>query len=113
MVWVWLNSPLYDARVRACPPNLQCFHGHGGRAFLFERCVNVTAGRPEDRMLLTGMHVVADISCASCGSELGWKYVSCRTARLMVEKKPMISNQGRLVFSQPAALNYFHFVLSV
>ncbi|CAN0439487.1 unnamed protein product, partial [Ectocarpus fasciculatus] len=52
----------------------ECFHGHGGRAFLFERCVNVSAGRPEDRLLLTGMHVVADISCKACGAELGWKY---------------------------------------
>lgn len=55
---------------------LQCFHGHGGRAFLFERCVNVTAGHPEHRVLMTGMHVVADITCSSCGTELGWKYVS-------------------------------------
>ncbi|CAN0392750.1 unnamed protein product [Hapterophycus canaliculatus] len=52
----------------------QCFHGHGGRAFLFERCVNVSAGVPEDRLLMTGMHVVADISCRRCGAELGWKY---------------------------------------
>ncbi|CBJ29004.1 conserved unknown protein [Ectocarpus siliculosus] len=52
----------------------ECFHGHGGRAFLFERCVNVSTGRPEDRLLLTGMHVVADISCKACGAELGWKY---------------------------------------
>eukprot|EP00903_Cladosiphon_okamuranus_P020126 g18480.t2 len=52
----------------------ECFHGHRGRAFLFERCVNVAAGRPEDRLLLTGMHVVADISCKHCGAELGWKY---------------------------------------
>ena len=60
-----------------CPrPPPQCFHGHGGRAFLFERCVNVSTGRPEDRLLLTGMHVVADISCKLCGAELGWKYVS-------------------------------------
>ncbi|CAN0004438.1 unnamed protein product [Ectocarpus sp. 8 AP-2014] len=52
----------------------ECFHGHGGRAFLFERCVNVSTGRPEDRLLLTGMHVVADISCKACGADLGWKY---------------------------------------
>ncbi|CAB1113822.1 unnamed protein product [Ectocarpus sp. CCAP 1310/34] len=52
----------------------ECFQGHGGRAFLFERCVNVSIGRPEDRRLLTGMHVVADISCKACGAELGWKY---------------------------------------
>lgn len=62
----------------------QCFHGQGGRAFLFERCVNVTAGRLEHRLLLTGMHIVADISCSSCGSELGWKYVSDETGVVCV-----------------------------
>lgn len=25
-------------------------------------------------MLMTGRHVVADITCSSCGSVLGWKY---------------------------------------
>lgn len=60
----------------------QCFHGHGGRAFLFEHCVNVTAGRPEERRLLTGMHVVADITCSACGADLGWKYVSSRLGEI-------------------------------
>ncbi|CAM9125517.1 unnamed protein product [Sphacelaria rigidula] len=58
----------------------ECFHGHGGRAFLFERCANVSAGKPENRMLMTGMHVVADIKCTSCGAELGWKYDSAADA---------------------------------
>lgn len=66
-------SPPFDVE---CLIFVQCFHGHGGRAFLFERCANVSAGKPENRMLMTGMHVVADIKCTSCGAELGWKYVS-------------------------------------
>lgn len=28
----------------------------------------------EERMLMTGRHVVVDIACNSCGSVLGWKY---------------------------------------
>ncbi|CAM9511565.1 unnamed protein product [Choristocarpus tenellus] len=51
------------------------FHGHGGRAFLFEHCVNVRMGKLEDRHLMTGLHVVADISCSCCSTVLGWKYV--------------------------------------
>ncbi|KAK7744544.1 hypothetical protein SLS53_003429 [Cytospora paraplurivora] len=40
--------------------------------------VNVTVGRPEPRALVTGAHVVADITCATCGSKIGWKYVDAR-----------------------------------
>ncbi|XP_010552874.1 PREDICTED: protein yippee-like At3g11230 isoform X1 [Tarenaya hassleriana] len=36
--------------------------------------VNVTAGEKEDRMMITGLHTVADIYCVKCGSYLGWKY---------------------------------------
>ncbi|KAK4213571.1 yippee-like protein [Rhypophila decipiens] len=40
--------------------------------------VNIHVGRPENRQLVTGQHVVADISCIVCGSKLGWKYVDAR-----------------------------------
>ena len=40
--------------------------------------VNVRVGRPENRQLVTGQHVVADISCLVCESKLGWKYVDAR-----------------------------------
>ncbi|ROW00771.1 hypothetical protein VMCG_06566 [Cytospora schulzeri] len=40
--------------------------------------VNVTVGRPEPRALVTGAHVVADITCATCGVKIGWKYVDAR-----------------------------------
>ena len=38
--------------------------------------VNVTVGLNEERMMMTGMHTVADIFCVGCGSIVGWKYVS-------------------------------------
>ena len=28
----------------------------------------------EDRLLMTGLHTVRDVFCASCSSLLGWKY---------------------------------------
>lgn len=40
--------------------------------------VNVSVGAPEKRSLVTGMHVVADITCATCGVKIGWKYVDAR-----------------------------------
>lgn len=41
---------------------------------LFDR-VNVSVGEKEDRMMMTGLHTVADIFCVGCGSIVGWKYV--------------------------------------
>lgn len=38
--------------------------------------VNVGCGPAEERVLLTGLHAVADIYCESCKTMLGWKYVS-------------------------------------
>lgn len=38
--------------------------------------VNVSCGTAEERVLLTGLHAVADIYCECCKTTLGWKYVS-------------------------------------
>jgi len=40
--------------------------------------INIQVGRPENRQLVTGQHVVADIWCAICATKLGWKYVDAR-----------------------------------
>ncbi|KAL1982561.1 hypothetical protein VTN96DRAFT_1218 [Rasamsonia emersonii] len=37
---------------------------------------NTITQRPVPRQLVTGAHTVCDISCAFCGSVLGWKYVA-------------------------------------
>lgn len=37
--------------------------------------VNVGCGPAEERVLLTGLHAVADIYCECCKTTLGWKYV--------------------------------------
>ncbi|XP_031110396.1 protein yippee-like [Ipomoea triloba] len=50
------------------------FHCRHGKAYLFSKVVNVTSGPNEDRMMMTGMHTVADIFCVKCGSIVGWKY---------------------------------------
>jgi len=38
--------------------------------------VNIGCGPAEERVLLTGLHAVADIFCECCKTTLGWKYVS-------------------------------------
>lgn len=44
-------------------------------AFLNLHRENVTVGEKEQRMMMTGMHIVVDIFCVTCGSIVGWKYV--------------------------------------
>jgi len=50
------------------------FQGSQGRAYLFNSVVNVGCGPAEERVLLTGLHAVADIYCDCCKTTLGWKY---------------------------------------
>lgn len=50
------------------------FHCRHGRAYLFNKVVNVSEGELEERLMMTGMHTVADIFCIGCGSIVGWKY---------------------------------------
>lgn len=49
--------------------------------FVFIR-VNVGCGPAEERLLLTGLHAVADIYCENCHTTLGWKYVSLTLHKL-------------------------------
>lgn len=44
------------------------------------RSVNVSTGPKENRLLLTGLHVVADIYCNNCDTRIGWKYVRASRA---------------------------------
>ena len=53
----------------------KAFQGRHGRAYLFGDVINVSTGPTENRLLLTGLHVVADIYCNACDTRLGWKYV--------------------------------------
>ena len=39
---------------------------------------NTHLHKPVPRNLVTGAHTVSDISCAICGSVLGWKYVNAQ-----------------------------------
>ena len=53
----------------------KAFQGRHGRAYLFGDVININSGPTENRLLLTGLHVVADIYCNACDTRLGWKYV--------------------------------------
>ncbi|KAI5065393.1 hypothetical protein GOP47_0020088 [Adiantum capillus-veneris] len=53
---------------------LQTFHCRRGKAYLYNSVVNVIVGDYEERMMTTGMHVVADIYCVYCNQNVGWRY---------------------------------------
>lgn len=50
------------------------FTGATGKAYLFNQCVNVVHSAVQDRLMLTGRHMVRDVSCKRCDAKLGWMY---------------------------------------
>ncbi|XP_037920241.1 protein yippee [Hermetia illucens] len=50
------------------------FTGATGRAYLFKRVVNLTYSNVQDRVMLTGRHMVRDVMCKNCSAKLGWMY---------------------------------------
>merc|ERR1712226_879678 len=50
------------------------FTGATGRAFLFDKVVNLTYSETQDREMLTGRHIVRDVACKHCSIKLGWYY---------------------------------------
>ena len=40
-----------------------------------DQCFNVVLGRAEDRVLMTGLHKVADLKCKRCEHVIGWTYL--------------------------------------
>ena len=50
------------------------FQGATGRAYLFNRAVNLNYSEVMDRVMLTGHHMVRDVFCKNCDKQLGWMY---------------------------------------
>jgi len=77
------------------------FQGSQGRAYLFNSVVNVACGQAEERVLLTGLHAVADIYCECCKTPLGWKYEHAfessqkyKEGKYIIELAHMIKENG-------------------
>lgn len=50
------------------------FQGKNGKAFLVARCDNVALGAQENKVLMTGLHIVRDAICVGCNTVVGWSY---------------------------------------
>ncbi|EXC21405.1 hypothetical protein L484_011847 [Morus notabilis] len=71
--------------------------GRHGRAFLFSHAMNIVVGPKEDRHLMTGLHTVADISCADCREVLGWKYERAYEASQKYKEGKFIFEKSKIV----------------
>ncbi|KAI0095334.1 yippee-domain-containing protein [Daldinia grandis] len=102
------STPLETSIARTQPNTVRCstcasdfafasqivskgFTGRYGRAFLVSAqdqplrrgtktgdLINIKIGKSETRLLVTGSHVVADISCTVCHAKVGWKYIDAK-----------------------------------
>lgn len=59
--------------------------------------LNIKIGSRENRQLVTGAHVVADITCAVCGTKVGWKYVQATEASQKYKEGKFILETQRVV----------------
>ncbi|RMY66382.1 hypothetical protein D0863_08473 [Hortaea werneckii] len=69
----YLVAPSASAISAAPPLNL---HTAKAKNAALPNLPNTYTHKPVPRQLVTGAHTVGDISCAQCGSVLGWKYVA-------------------------------------
>ncbi|XP_027344432.1 protein yippee-like At5g53940 isoform X2 [Abrus precatorius] len=75
----------------------QAFHCRRGKAYLFNNAVNFTTGAPEERVMLSGLHTVADIFCCCCGQIIGWKYESAHEKSQKYKEGKFVLERGRIV----------------
>ncbi|XP_015897194.3 protein yippee-like [Ziziphus jujuba] len=81
------------------------FHCRHGKAYLFDKVVNITVGEKEERMMITGMHTVVDIFCVGCGAIVGWKYEAAHEKTQKYKEGKFILERFKLV--GPDGSNYF------
>ncbi|KAI0842691.1 yippee-domain-containing protein [Hypoxylon sp. FL0890] len=63
----------YGRAYLVSPPDRPLRKGIKGRDL-----INIKIGKSETRVLVTGSHVVADITCAVCHTKVGWKYIDAK-----------------------------------
>jgi len=72
------------------------FQGRLGRAFLFEKAVNVVRGPAESRILVSGAHKVADLRCTMCNNLLGWIYLHAKDQNQKYKEGRILFEKSRL-----------------
>lgn len=73
------------------------FHCRRGKAYLFNNVVNLVVGALEERLMLSGLHTVADIFCCCCGQIVGWKYENAHERSQKYKEGKFVLERGRIV----------------
>lgn len=84
------------------------FTGSTGRAYLFKKVVNLTFSNVQDRVMLTGRHMVRDVMCKNCKTKLGWMYEYAtedsqryKEGRVILEHALITESEGFNEFPRP------------
>ncbi|KAF1801484.1 putative fad NAD binding oxidoreductase, partial [Mucor lusitanicus] len=75
----------------------RAFQGRHGQAFLIHQVVNICIGDQEERMLMTGLHTVADISCSVCCGKVGWVYIKSPERNQKYKENKFIVEKVRVI----------------
>ncbi|TGZ84351.1 yippee-like protein [Ascodesmis nigricans] len=108
---VYLNSPSKIYGCKECKTHLSVhedivsrnFRGQHGKAYLFERVVNINEDEPVERHMTTGHHIVRDIRCRNCDQIVGWKYDKATEQSQQYKEKKFILEVELLVQVNGAA----------
>ena len=57
----------------------------------------MSVGVNEERMLMTGVHTVADISCYVCRSRIGWVYIRAPNASQQYKVGKSIIEKSKVI----------------
>uniref|UniRef100_A0A8B9JA21 Protein yippee-like n=1 Tax=Astyanax mexicanus TaxID=7994 RepID=A0A8B9JA21_ASTMX len=102
------RSKTFQAYLPTCHRTYSCIHCRAHLANhdeliskVIHGLVNVGCGPAEERVLLTGLHAVADIYCENCKTTLGWKYEHAfessqkyKEGKFIIELAHMIKDNG-------------------
>ncbi|KAA8523934.1 hypothetical protein F0562_010357 [Nyssa sinensis] len=75
----------------------RAFHCRRGKAYLFNNAVNITVGPQEERIMISGVHTVADIFCCCCGQMVGWKYEAAHETSQKYKEGKFVLERGRII----------------
>lgn len=97
------GHPLYRCRKCRNPVALgedllsKSYLAKSGQAYMFGQAMNIVVGENEERELITGHFTIADIYCANCRQELGWKYIRAYDEREKFKEGTFIIEKAKIV----------------
>ena len=61
--------------------------------------VNVKLAKSQQKMLLTGMHTISNLTCLGCESSLGWVYLKAQDATQKYKEGKYILEKVSMIWS--------------